>query len=80
MIIGGNFMKERITESLDRIRPMLQRDGGDVSFVDVNDHGVVTVKLQGACGNCPGAKMTLKMLIERVLKSEVPGVTSVIGI
>lgn len=73
-------MKERIIKSLERIRPMLQRDGGDVKFINVNEDGVVIVQLQGACGNCPGANMTLKMLIEQNLKLEVPGVTSVIGI
>lgn len=73
-------MKELIIKSLDRIRPMLQRDGGDVEFVDINEDGVVMVKLQGACGNCPGATMTIKMLIEQTLKQEVPGVKEVIGV
>jgi len=73
-------MKELVIESLDRIKPILQRDGGDVEFVDINENGVVSVRLQGACGNCPGATMTLKMLIEQTLKQEVPGVKEVIGL
>lgn len=73
-------MKELIIKSLEKVRPMLQRDGGDVEFVGVNEKGVVSVRLQGACGNCPGAMMTLKMLIEQTLKNEVPGVKEVIGV
>ncbi|MDS0524278.1 NifU family protein [Clostridium sp. SHJSY1] len=73
-------MKELVIKSLDRIKPILQRDGGDVEFVDINENGVVSVRLQGACGNCPGATMTLKMLIEQTLKQEVPGVKEVIGV
>ena len=73
-------MKELVIKSLDRIKPILQRDGGDVEFVDINENGVVSVRLQGACGNCPGATMTLKMLIEQTLKQEVPGVKEVIGL
>lgn len=73
-------MKKLVIKSLDRIKPFLQRDGGDVELVDINENGVVSVRLQGACGNCPGATMTLKMLIEQTLKQEVPGVKEVIGV
>ena len=73
-------MKELVIKSLDRIKPILQRDGGDVELVDINENGVVSVRLQGACGNCPGATMTLKMLIEQTLKQEVLGVKEVIGV
>jgi len=73
-------MKEMILKSLERVRPMLQRDGGDVEFVSLSEDGVVSVRLKGACGNCPGAMMTLKMLIEQTLKQEVPGVKEVIGV
>ena len=73
-------MKELIIKSLEKVRPILQRDGGDVEFVDVNEDGVVSVRLQGACGNCPGAMMTIKMLIEQTLKQEVPRVKEVIGV
>lgn len=73
-------MKELIIKSLDKIRPMLQRDGGDVELVDVSSNGIVSVKMQGACGNCPGAMMTIKGVIEARLKEEVPGVKEVIGV
>lgn len=73
-------MKELIINSLERIRPMLQMDGGDVEFVNVSKDGVVSVKMQGACGNCPGAMMTIKMVIEERLRQEVPGVKEVIGV
>lgn len=73
-------MRELILKSLDRIRPMLQRDGGDVELIDVSKDGIVSVKMQGACGNCPGAMMTIKMVIEETLKNEVPGVKEVIGV
>ncbi|ERK30302.1 MULTISPECIES: NifU family protein [Clostridium] len=73
-------MKELIIKSLDKIRPILQNDGGDVEFVGVSNDGVVSVKMQGACGNCPGAMMTIKMVIEDRLRQEVPGVKSVIGV
>ncbi|MFO7971497.1 MAG: NifU family protein [Desulfobacterales bacterium] len=69
-------MKEKIQAVIDKIRPMLQADGGDVELVDVID-GVVTVRLQGACAGCPMSQMTLKNGIERYLKKEIPEVKSV---
>ena len=71
------MLKEKIEEALDKVRPALQADGGDVQFVDVDDEGVVTVKLTGACGGCPMSQMTLKNGIEKVLKQNVPEVNSV---
>ncbi|MGD8564069.1 MAG: NifU family protein [Desulfarculaceae bacterium] len=70
-------MKEQIQQALDKIRPALQRDGGDVELVDVTEDNVVRVKLQGACGGCPMSQMTLKMGIEKVVKQAVPEVKSV---
>jgi Fe-S cluster biogenesis protein NfuA len=69
-------MKEKVQNALNKIRPMLQADGGDVELIDVKD-GVVTVRLQGACGGCPMSQMTLKNGIEKILKKEVPEVVSV---
>ncbi len=69
-------MKEAVEKALAKIRPMLQRDGGDVELVEV-DNGVVKVRLTGACKGCPMSQMTLKNGIERLLKQEVPGLTSV---
>ena len=70
-------LKERVEDSLATIRPSLQAHGGDVELVDVTDEGVVSVKLTGACHGCPGALMTLRMGVERLLKEQVPEVSSV---
>ena len=70
-------MKEKVQAALDKIRPALQRDGGDVELVDVSDDGIVTVRLQGACAGCPMSQMTLKNGIERVLRQEIPEIKAV---
>lgn len=72
--------KEAVIEALQTIRPFLQRDGGDVEFVDVNEEGVVSVRLLGACGGCPISKMTLKGLIESQIAEMVEGVTEVVDV
>ena len=69
-------MKEKVEAALNEIRPMLQRDGGDVELVDI-EGGVVKVRLQGACAGCPMSQMTLRNGIERVLKDRIPEVTAV---
>jgi Fe-S cluster biogenesis protein NfuA len=69
-------MEERIKAVLETIRPALQADGGDVEYIDFHD-GVVTVRMKGACGNCPMSMMTLKQGIERRMKAEIPEVESV---
>ena len=69
-------MREGIEKAVQRIRPYLQADGGDVELIDVVD-GVVKVRLTGACGGCPMSQMTLKQGVERVLKEEVPEVKGV---
>ncbi|TYP56799.1 NifU family protein [Thermosediminibacter litoriperuensis] len=71
-------MKEKVQEVLNKIRPSLQADGGDVELVDVDEErGIVKVKLTGSCFGCPFATLTLKNGIEQVLKEEVPGVKEV---
>jgi Fe-S cluster biogenesis protein NfuA len=70
-------MKEKVEQALNKIRPALQGDGGDVELVEVSADGIVRVRLTGACGGCPMSQMTLKMGIERILKKEVPEVKSV---
>ena len=72
-------MKEKIQKVLDRIRPNLQADGGDVQLIEVTDDGIVKVKLLGACHGCPMAQMTLKNGIENFLKKEIPEVREVIS-
>lgn len=73
-------MKEQVQEVLERIRPALQRDGGDVELVNVGDDGVVSVKLVGACGGCPMATITLKNGIEATLKEALPFVKEVVSV
>lgn len=72
-------MNEQIQAVIDKIRPLLQRDGGDIQLVDFVD-GVVKVKLQGACGSCPMSTMTLKMGVEKQLKQELPEVKEVVAV
>ena len=72
-------MLERVKQALNKIRPSLQADGGDVKLISVDDN-VVKVKLTGACGGCPFSQMTLKMGIERVLKEEIPEIKEVVSI
>ncbi len=72
-------MKEKVDEALNKIRPSLMADGGNVELVDVED-GVVKVRLTGACGGCPMSQMTLKMGIERLLKQEIPEVKEVVAV
>jgi Fe-S cluster biogenesis protein NfuA len=71
------MLKQRVEDALDKVRPSLQADGGDVELVDVDAEGVVKVKLTGACGGCPMSGMTLKMGIEKILKQNVPEVSRV---
>ncbi len=72
-------MRQKVEESLARMRPALQADGGDVELVDVKD-GVVMLRLTGACGGCPMASMTLRNGIERILREEVPEVKEVVAV
>ena len=70
-------MKEQIEQALDKIRPALQRDGGDIELVGVEENGVVKVRLTGACSGCPMSQMTLKQGVERIVKQLVPEVKTV---
>jgi len=73
-------IEEQIKNVIHKLRPYLQRDGGDVELVEVSDDGIVLVRLKGACSGCPGATMTLKAVIENLLVKEVPGVKKVVGV
>lgn len=70
-------MLDRVQAALDRIRPVLRADGGDVELVEVTDSGVVKVRLRGACQGCPMSRMTLKNGIERTILKEIPELKSV---
>ncbi|MCL4502326.1 MAG: NifU family protein [Deltaproteobacteria bacterium] len=69
-------MKKAVEQALTKIRPMLQRDGGDIELVEVTD-GIVKVRLTGACKGCPMSQMTLKQGVEKLLMKEVPGLKQV---
>ncbi len=69
-------MRERVEQVVNRIRPAVQMDGGDIELVSV-DNGVVKLRLVGSCAGCPSSMMTLKMGIERAIRAEVPEITSV---
>lgn len=70
-------MEKKVKELLEKIRPMLQADGGDVEFVEITKDNIVKVKLQGACSGCPMANVTLKQGIGRLLKEEIPEIKDV---
>ncbi len=72
-------MRDKVEEVLDKIRPQLMMDGGNVELVEVNG-GTVKVKLTGACGGCPMATITLKMGIEKTLKQEIPEIKEVVAV
>ena len=74
-------MQSRVQAVIEHIRPMLQADGGDIELVSVvEETGVVSVRLQGACRGCPGAQMTLKMGVERHLREKVPEVRELVAV
>lgn len=74
-------MRQKVEESIQKIRPSLQFDGGDVELVDVDEkEGIVKVRLSGACGGCPMSQMTLVYGVEKAIKQDVPQVKKVIAI
>jgi Fe-S cluster biogenesis protein NfuA len=73
-------VQKRVEAALNKIRPSLQADGGNVELVEVTAEGVAKVRLTGACGGCPMSQMTLKMGVERIIKQEVPEITEVVAI
>lgn len=72
-------MKDAVLRSIEKIRPAIRLDGGDIELVEVAD-GVVTVRLFGACEDCPMSPVTLRAGIERLLREEVPEVREVVAI
>ena len=72
--------RERVEAVLDRIRPLMQADGGDIELVDVSADGVVQIRFHGACHGCPSSNMTLKDGIIRNLREKVPEVTEVVPV
>ena len=70
-------MEDKIREAMEQIRPLLQRDGEDIEFVEYTEDKVVKVRLQGHCVGCPGARMTLSGVVERILKEAYPEIVRV---
>lgn len=73
-------LKEKVEAALNKVRPHLKADGGDVELAEVTTDGIVKVKLTGACCGCPMSQMTLQSGIGRILKEEVPEVKDVIAV
>ncbi len=73
-------LNEQVQETLDAVRESLQSHGGDVELVGIDDDNTVKVRLQGACQGCPGAAMTMKNGIEKILKEKVPAVKEVVAV
>lgn len=70
-------VSDRVAMVIDRIRPAVQNDGGDIEFVEVTPKGVVRIRMHGACVGCPSSNMTLRLGIEQNLKTYVPEVAGV---
>jgi len=77
---GEKSFEDKVAEVIQTIRPMLQGDGGDIELVGVDEDNSVRVRLQGACKGCPGAQMTLKNGVERLLQEKIPEVKAVIAV
>ena len=73
-------LEQQVSEVIQSIRPMLQNDGGDIELVSIEEDKTVKVRLQGACKGCPGAQMTLKNGVERLMKERVPEVKEVVAV
>lgn len=76
-----SMINQKIKQALEKIRPALQADGGDVHFVDFDEKsGILKVELMGMCSHCPMAQITLKQGIESELKKEIPEIKEVIAV
>ncbi len=74
-------VRERVEKVIEKVKPYIQSDGGDITLVDVHeDTGIVEVKLHGACNTCPSATMTLKGGVERMVRQEVPEIKEVVTV
>jgi Fe-S cluster biogenesis protein NfuA len=76
----GSSVRSRVAAVIEKIRPYIQGDGGDIELVDVDANNAVHVRLRGACSGCPSAAMTLKMGVERAIKQQVPEITEVLRV
>jgi Fe-S cluster biogenesis protein NfuA len=76
----NNTIKERVMRALEKVRPYLQSDGGDISLVEITGDNTVKVRLQGACKGCPYSIQTLKAGVEQALLKEVPEIKGVVAV
>lgn len=72
-------IRERVVKALDRVRPYLQSDGGDIDLIDVTEDMTVKVRLKGACHGCPYSMQTLKAGVEQAIMKEVPEIRKVVS-
>lgn len=70
-------LETKVKNVIEQIRPYLQADGGDISFVELTGDNVVNVELHGACGSCPFSRMTLKNGVEEAVRKALPEIKSV---
>ena len=70
-------MEAKVREALEQVRPFLQRDGGDIELVEITPDNVVMVRLQGHCSGCPGARMTIKGVVESIVREACPEIVAV---
>lgn len=73
-------LEQKVIAIISQLRPYLQADGGDIEFVELTEDKIVKVKLQGACGSCPHAKMTLKQGVEAAVQRELPEIKGVVDV
>jgi Fe-S cluster biogenesis protein NfuA len=74
------MLRDEVEKLIKDIQPTLRADGGDIELVDVDEDGVVKVRLKGACAGCPMSRMTLELGVERYLKSKIPQVKKVVSV
>ena len=72
--------EDKVKEMIETIRPMLKGHGGDIELVSIGEDNTVNVRLQGACSGCPGAAMTMKQGVERLMKEKIPEVKEVVAV
>ncbi len=73
-------LEQKVISIISQVRPYLQADGGDIEFVELTSDNIVKVKLQGACGSCPHAKITLKQGVEATLQQHLPEIKGVVDV
>ncbi len=70
-------LEEKVKSIIEQVRPFLQQDGGDIEFVQLTEDNIVKVRLKGACGSCPHAKITLKSGVEATIRQHLPEIKAV---